>query len=36
MENYIGLVIGVILIFTGIGLFRMTHEWKKEERKKAG
>jgi hypothetical protein len=30
------LVIGIILIGIGIGLFRMTHEWKMEEQKKSG
>jgi uncharacterized membrane protein len=28
--GYMQLTIGIILIFIGIGLFRMTHEWKKE------
>jgi uncharacterized membrane protein len=30
------LIIGIILIGIGIGLFRMTHEWKKEEQKRGG
>jgi hypothetical protein len=31
MENYMGLVIGIILMGISIGLFRMSHQWKKEE-----